>query len=189
LTEIEKVEPKPFTGFDSGYFEELVKNKSQFPFTPRSSTTYSSSTTYIGEPRLGLLVPAFIVFLIPFTLFERELPTGASFPIRVSSRLIILLIDICAVSPLASAILKVRENIDLVTKSNLPSSNLGGSWQDLLPKEWTYLYTALIPVFIYGLSELHGKLIGPLTFRTQVLQFLLNLPAIMLAIAAFYLRK
>ncbi len=116
---------------------------------------------------VGLIAASAVSFLLAALFFRRGLDADASFGTILASRFILLFMDAAIAFPFFQYFLTDRQ-----TKSPAETSSS--------------LVGAIAPAVLL-VVYLHGRYIAPLTLWTQVVQFLVHLPAVFFAYAAVWL--
>ncbi|HKE56442.1 MAG TPA: hypothetical protein VKB46_07070 [Pyrinomonadaceae bacterium] len=167
-------------------------NQYRPPVTTTTPWTRRASRDDLWQTAVYLIL-ALVSFALGLFLFRRDLPAGASFATTLFSRVLLLTIDATIFSWLAWLFLSASQtNSELLRQS--VERKVGGisigtygttdeSWTKIISNpSVNFLLAALI---VYGLYSVHVNYIGPLTRWNQVLQFLVNLPTILLLLSAW----
>jgi hypothetical protein len=131
----------------------------------------------------GLLVLAMISFLLGLTFFKWNLPVGATIAKTILSRLLLLALDAVILSPVLASLIRTQNAFSSLSESRFTSFDTP-SLKEVLIKNDTVAY-GLACLVAYGLYEVHTRFVGPLSIGAQTLQFLINLPTIVLALMAW----
>ncbi len=138
----------------------------------RYGKTTSSSFSEISPTRTIVYTVAGILLFLPgFFFYKVDLAANASWGTMVKSRLLLLVLDGIIVYAFLSAFTWLRS-----------SRPLGK------PPEPTAFFALFVPV-VLALNYIHTTYIGPLHFWPQVLQFIINWPAIVGFLMGFRLYK
>ncbi len=149
-------------------------------FKPRgpSIRTLSPANSWVREPEFdpgqaaiysGVAVA---LFLPGFFFYKADLPAQASFGKMLASRLLLLVFAGLIIYPFVNIVNWVKD----------------GSRSSSYPPVPNAFFTLLFPL-LYAVYYLHTTYIGPLHFWTQVLQFIINWPAVIAVLFAFNLYR
>ena len=137
------------------------------PTSPYSFGNIETNSERNWNLTVGLIAASAVSFLLAALFFRRGLDAEASFGTVLASRFILFLMDAAIAFPFFQYFLTDKQ-----TKS---------------PADATSSFVGAIAPTVLLVLYVHGKYIAPLTFWTQVVQFLFHLPAVFFAYGALWL--
>jgi hypothetical protein len=161
-----------------------VEGAKTFPsFTPGilpSSFSIKRSSSWSTGRIVGFSLLALLALIPGFRFYQGDLPAGASLSMRFASRFILVLLDAAIVLPIGFVYNQAIEDFrKQISRRALATTVTETGWKSLVTKDSGSIYFIMFGV-VYGLIRAHMHWIGPLTWRGQLVQFLWNLPALVL---------